>query len=211
MHTVANPVSAAAPRGAAARLRKIVRPTGEICALVALSEPAQALLTPEIAPGDFIELLCAGGLWADAVRFLAHALPKREAVWWACLAVRGALPADAPPAQAKSVEAAEAWVYQPTEEHRRAAMAAGDAAGADCPARWAAIAAFWSGGSVTAAGAPPVPPGETLTAMAVAGAVQIAAVQREPARAEEKYRRFIAQGLDIAQGGNGRLAAAPAA
>jgi hypothetical protein len=193
------------------RLRKIVQSTTEISALVTLSEPARALLGAKIAPGDFIERLCAAGLWADAVRFLAHALPKREAVWWACLAARAALGAGAPPPHAKAVEAAEAWVYQPTEEKRRAAMAAGDAAAKDSPARWAAIAAFWSGGSVTAPDAPAVPPGEQLTAMAVAGAVQIAAVQREPARADEKYRLFIAQGLDIAQGGNGRIAAAVAA
>jgi hypothetical protein len=49
-----------------------------------------------------------------------------------------------------------------------------------------------------------VPPGETLTAAAVAGAVCLAAVQQEPERAPEKYRVFIAQGLDIAAGGTGR-------
>ena len=35
--------------------------------------------------------------YTDAVRFLAHALPKREAVWWACLCVRKAAGANPPP------------------------------------------------------------------------------------------------------------------
>jgi hypothetical protein len=210
MHSGANPALAAAPTGSTARLRKIAQPTEAICAVVNLSEPAQALREADIAQGDYIERLCAEGLWADAVRFLAHGLPKREAVWWACLAARAALGERPPEPQAKAIKAAEAWVYEPSEEHRRAAMAAGDAVGKDSPARWATIAAFWSGGSVTAPDAPAVAPGETLTAMAVAGAVQIAAVQ-EPPRAEENYRLFIAQGLDIARGGNGRGAApAPA-
>lgn len=186
-----------------ALLRKIAQPTGAICALVTLSDAARALPMTELSPGDFIEQLCAGGLWADAIRFLAHALPKREAIWWACLAARAALGSEAPPRQMAAIAATEAWVYQPTEENRRAAMAAGDVAGNDSPARWAAIAAFWSGGSLTASDAPAVSPGERLTAMAVAGAVQIAAVQQEPQRAEEKYRSLIAQGLDIANGGNG--------
>ena len=198
-------------QGGGARLRKVAQTTAEIGALVTLSEPARALAAPDMAPADYIEQLCAEGLWADAVRFLAHGLPKREAVWWACLTARGALGEAAAAPQMAAVEAAEAWVYQPTEENRRAAMAAGDAAGNDSPARWAAVAAFWSGGSLTAPDAPAVAPGEQLTAMAVAGAVQIAAVHKEPARAEEKYRLFVAQGLDIAQGGNGRIAAAPAA
>jgi Family of unknown function (DUF6931) len=207
MQSAAN--SAPALTTAGAGLRKIARPTDEICGLVTLSEAAQALLAPDLAPGDYIERLCAEGLWADAVRFLAHALPQREAVWWACLAARAALGEAPPESPAKAVAATEAWVYRPTEENRRAAMAAGDAAGNGSPARWAAIAAFWSGGSISAPDAPPVPPGEQLTAVAVAGAVQIAAVQTEPERAEEKYRRFIAQGLDIAKGGNGRLADQP--
>lgn len=206
MQSGANPALASEPHSGA-RLRKIAQSTAEICALLTLSGPAQALLEPELPPGEFIDRLCAAGLWSDAIRFLAHALPKREAVWWACLAARAALDQDAPVPQAEVVAAAEAWVYQPVEENRRAAMAKAEAAGHNNPASWAAIAAFWSGGSLTAPDAAPVAPGEQLTAMAAAGAVQVAAVHREPQRAEEKYRLFIAQGLDIARGGNGRIAA----
>lgn len=196
------------PPAPAAALKKIEKKPGEICALFALSDEGRAALDPALAPHDFVGRLCAGELFPDAVRFLAHGLPKREAVWWACLAARAALAADAPPAQIEAVTAAEAWVYKPEEENRRAAMARAEAAGFDNPASWAAVAAFWSGGSLAPPEAPVVPPGDTLTAGAVAGAVLLGAVQREPERAPEKYRRFIAQGLDIARGGNGRADAA---
>jgi hypothetical protein len=186
-------------------LRKITGAPAEICALFPLSAEGRALLEPDVSAGAFIDRLSAEGLWIDAVRFLAHALPKREAVWWACLAARAAL-GDAPPETLRqAVETAEAWVYRPNEDNRRAAMGAATAAGSDNPASWAAHGAFWSGGSLTAPDAPVVPPGETLTAQAVAGAVCLAVVQREPARAAEKYRGFITQGLDIAAGGTGRL------
>ena len=45
--------------------------------------------------------------------------------------------------------------------------------------------------------APAVPPGEFLTAKAVSGAVIFAAVAREPEKAPERFRSFVAQGLDV--------------
>ena len=52
--------------------------------------------------------------------------------------------------------------------------------------------------------APVVPPGDALTGAAVAGAILLAAVQTEPQKAAEKYRRFLDYGIDIAGGGSGR-------
>ena len=86
-------------------------------------------------------------------------------------------------------------------------MVAAEAVGNnESPARWAATAAAWSGGSLAPPEAPVVPPGETLTAQAVAGAVLLAAVRREPERAPERHRRAVAQAVDIARGGTGRQA-----
>ena len=47
--------------------------------------------------------------------------------------------------------------------------------------------------------APPVSPGEFLTAKAVSGAVILAAVSKEPKKAPEKFRAFVAQGLEVTQ------------
>lgn len=165
---------------------------------------AKTLLTPTLSPGDFLEALIREAQWPDAVRFLAHALPRREAVWWACTCARFTLPADSPPDAVAALQAAEAWVFQPTEENRRAAMQRAEAAGFDTPAAWSAVSVFWSGGSMAPPGAPPVMPGERLCPTAVASTVLLAAVQTEPQLAEQKYRRFLEAGIDIARGGSGR-------
>lgn len=189
-------------------LVKINKPTAEICALFPLSPEGCGQLDPDpaLSPGAFLDRLCGEGLAVDAIRFLAHGLPPREAVWWACLVARGVAKGGSAE-EARAVDVAEAWVYHPDEEHRRAAVAAAGAVGSnDSPARWAATAAAWSGGSLAPPEAPVVPPGETLTAQAVAGAVLLAAVKTEPERAPERHRRAIAQAVDIARGGAGRLA-----
>jgi hypothetical protein len=129
-------------------------------------------------------------------------------VWWACLAARATARPNAPASAEAALAAAEAWVYKPTEENRRAAMALAEAAEFNGPASWAAVGAFWSAGSMAPPEAPVVPPGETLTAAAVTGAVILAAVQQEPEKAEQRYREFLEQGVDIAMGGSGRKSAA---
>ncbi|HXP31325.1 MAG TPA: hypothetical protein VN832_09565 [Stellaceae bacterium] len=169
-----------------------------------LSAAGIAALDPALDASANLDLLMKRGLLSDAVRFLAHSLPKREAVWWACLCARDMLPADAAPALLAAVQAAEGWVMAPSEEKRREAMVTAEAAGFRAPASWAAVAAFWSGGSMAPPNAPVVPPGDPLTGAAVAGAILLAAVQTEPQKAFEKYRRFLDYGIDIAGGGSGR-------
>lgn len=169
----------------------------------ALGDKAAGLLTPELALRDYLDRLLAADLLEDAVKLMAHALPKREAVWWACLAARP-LVDDATPAVRAALEAAEAWVYRPSEETRRAAMDKAAASGFRHPAAWAAMGAFWSGGSMAPPDLPAVPPAEHFTALAVAGALGLAAVMKEPAQAQAKRRLFIDQAIDIANGGSGR-------
>lgn len=178
---------------------------GDICRLFDLSEEAQALFDETLDPEEFLARLIEHRQYADATRFLAHALPKREGVWWACLAARGGLGEHANPAQSASLQAAEQWVFKPLEENRRPTMAAAEAAGLDNPASWAAVAAFWSSGSLAPSDQPVVPPPDDLCAKAVAGAVMLAAVIHEPKKAANKYQMFLRQGIDIASGGSGHV------
>jgi hypothetical protein len=175
-----------------------------ICMDIDLQPAAQALLAPDPAPLDFLRALCEQDLYPDAVRFLARALPKREAVWWACLSVRSSISEQENEKIQQALQAAEAWVYKPTEQNRRQAGSAAEVAGLDNAASWAAMAAFWTEGSMTPEGAVVVPPADELTAKAVAGAVMLAAV-KQPEKAEDKYQFFLDQGVDISNGGNGRV------
>ncbi len=107
-----------------------------------------------------------------------------------------------------ALKVAEQWVYNPTEENRRLAEKLAAITEYTTPSSWTAMAAFWSGGSITAIDEPPVPPSQYLYANAVAGAVNISATFDKNQDPEKLYDMFIKQGLDIANGGNGQVAAA---
>lgn len=169
-----------------------------------LEDAATSLLDADPNATEYLARLQERELYADAVRFLAAGLPKREAVWWACLCARTALADQPAPKAAQAIEAAEAWVYKPTEEHRRATEKLAEQATYDEPAAWAAMGAFWSGGSMSPEGQPVVPPGDELTGKAVAGAVLLAVAKGEASKMTECYRDFLGKGLDIAAGGDGR-------
>jgi hypothetical protein len=187
-------------------LNKVLVPKAAlICQDIELDQAAQAFLAADPAPIDFLQSLIQQQLYPDAVRFLARALPKREAVWWACLSVRSCLPEKPEQKLVQAVEAAEAWVYKPNEANRRQAYNAAELAKFENPAAWAGMGAFWSEGSMAPENVPAVPPADNLTAKAVAGAVMLAAVQTRPEQANDKYLFFLEQGIDIANGGNGRL------
>ncbi len=171
--------------------------TQAICAVAELGQDAAALITPEIQPLEYVSLLMERHLYPDAVRFLAHALPRREAVWWAWVCARREAGQNPPPKIKASLEATEKWIAQPVEENRRAAMAAAQAADLGTAAGCAGLAAFFSGGSLSPPEAPPVPPGEYLAAKAVTGAVIFAAVAAEPEKAPEKFKAFVAQGVEV--------------
>lgn len=177
------------------------RTTIELLAFAELSDDAQAIVAgaPASPPQrGFVATLLERELFADAVRFLAHALPRREAVWWAWVCARKVAGVEPTPEIKAALDATERWIMQPTEETRRQAMFFAEVAEFGTPAGAAALSAFLSSGSLAPPEAPLVPPGEFMTAKAVAGSVTLAAVLTEPERAEEKFREFVRLGLEVA-------------
>jgi hypothetical protein len=172
----------------------------EICKDFAPGEPARQLLRDDLTPRQYLGLLVAGQHFPDAVRFLAQALPKREAVWWACRCLRAVVGPNPPGEMAAAVHAAEAWAAAPSEDNRRAGGVAALAAGLGNPAGLTAMAAFWSGGSLAPPNVPAVPPDADLTARTVSGAIRMAVAQSHPAKATDNYRRFLALGVEVADG-----------
>lgn len=169
----------------------------EVCERFDAGEEARKLLRPDLTPQRYLDLLEKKQLHPAAIQFLAHALPKREAVWWACVCARAS--AGAAPA-ARALRAAETWVADPSEGNRRAALPAAMADGVATAAGCAALAAFVSGGSLAPPEAPPVPPAENLTAQTVAGAVVLAASELGKEKAAESLRLFLERGVDVARG-----------
>src|ERR1022692_2386298 len=171
--------------------------TAAISTVAELGEEAMTLLRPDLHPLDYVALLMEKALFPDAVRFVAHALPKREAVWWGWVCARRAAGENPPPKIKAALDATERWIAQPNDENRRSAMAAAQKAELGTAAGCAGLAAFFSNGSLAPPDAPVVQPGEFLAAKAVSGAVIFAAVAQEPEKAPEKFRSFVAQGVEV--------------
>jgi hypothetical protein len=114
-----------------------------------LRDDVQSAPTAE-SPAVFLRALGAGATPEDGVAFCAHALGRREAVWWASQCVRRLPPA--PFAADPAIEAADAWVHEPREDRRLAALRLGMGADRRAPTTWLALAAGWSGGNIAPAG-----------------------------------------------------------
>lgn len=183
-------------------MRSRPRSAADLCVHVCLSDDARALLDDTLSPQAYFERLTSAGLSAAALRFLPHALSKRAAVWWGALCVWHGSSGELPASQGAALGAALRWVVDPGEGLRRAAEAAGRAAGMQTAAGCLGMAAFWSEGSVAPIGAPAVAPRPHLTARAVGAAVLSAAVIREPHRFRARYLDFLELGRQVACGRN---------
>jgi hypothetical protein len=168
-----------------------------------LSPEAAAALGGAENPTAAVARLAAAGFLIEAARVCAHALPRREAVWWAARCAEATAPAALPEADQAACTLAETWVRRVSDETRRAAMAKAEAAGFLSPEAWVAVAAFWSGDSMAPVNQPKLPPAPHLTGTAVTGAVILASVRGQPARQPARLRRFLDSARDIASGGVG--------
>jgi hypothetical protein len=78
-----------------------------------------------------------------------------------------------------ALAAAEAWVRNPDDATRRAALAAGEAGDPEQPSTWVAWAAGYSGGSMVASHSVPCPPDLTGKMARVAVLTALSKVPRE--------------------------------
>jgi hypothetical protein len=166
---------------------------------VRLPPALQHLLQECPDPADLLPRLTELGLLTEATRLLAYTLPEREAVWWACMCVEYTAPTDLPIAERAAVEAAKAWVWRPDEAARQEAWTAATISGYHTASGWAALGAAWSH--------------RTPFKQAISGghgaekAIALASVRDDRGREQERRHRFIEGGIDIANGGAGRLPA----
>lgn len=169
----------------------------DIAAQFELSDEARNYLAPQAGPLIFLEQLSAASLWVDAMRLIAHTLSKSDAVRWACRCVAAhATTVPLPPLQQAALKATQTWLETSNENDRRAAFAAANAAGLDNGAGCAALAAFWSGGSMAPEDAPVVPPSNNLCHHAASCAVILTGTV-QPQSASDHYQQFIAFGKEF--------------
>jgi hypothetical protein len=170
----------------------------QITTVAELEPEAQALQRPAFGPREYLAALVEEEHMADAVKFLAHLLPRREAVWWAWMCAKKGLGKAPLKEEHSALSATERWIAEPTDEYRRAALDAANAATLESPAGCAALAAFLTGGSLAPPGMAEVPPPRYAAAKAVFGSLVFSAVVVEPEKAPEKFRKFLNYGLELA-------------
>jgi hypothetical protein len=174
--------------------------SSQVCRQLSLSAEARSLAGDGCGPGDLFQRLRRGSLQADAIRLLPHLMPKRRAVWWGCLCVWQAHPHDLSPEALDALAATVQWIEQPDEANRRACETAAQRVGLETSPGCLAMAAFWSGGSMSRPDLPTVAPPPDLTAKVVGGVVLLAAAEYEPLRLHEHYEQFLLLGEQVARG-----------
>jgi hypothetical protein len=172
-----------------------------MCRDIEFRGQGRALLRDDLTPPAFFDRLVEARQYNDAIRFLAHALPRRVAIWWGCLCLWRRSQPELDVLTAAALRAACRWVLEPSDAHRRAAEAPGRAAGLDSAAGCLAMAVFWCGGSMGRADLPPLPPPPALCPRVLAGAILLAAAQSGTSAVRTQTRReFLGIGREVAAG-----------
>jgi hypothetical protein len=163
-------------------LTKITSPTAaEVTGKYKPHPEAKALLQPTHTPTQYAAALHKGKFSQDHIHFLAHGMPERESVGWACKS-SAKVSDKLAPADKTALQSAQAWVKNPTPANQSAAAAAAAKTNFQGPGAWAAQGAAWAKppGAPAAPSAPAAPAAPNLTGHAVAGSVMLAAALSFP-------------------------------
>ena len=155
----------------ATELSKITTPTAQIVAQSKPSLQGQALLTQGMSPGQYLHALEKNKLSVDSVHFLAHGLPQKDSICWACQSSRLTAAKMSGP-EMDALRSTEAWLKNPSPDASAALKASLGKVDYTGPGSWTAQSAVWS---MAPAAAAPGMPAVNLTASAVAGAILLAA------------------------------------
>lgn len=155
---------------------------------------------------DFINVLTDTENIVDAIRFLAVAINRRQAIWWALVVNEKLNPSKD---RENSVEntawsLVRDWVYSPTEENRTAAYEIAETLDFQTAGSYAALAVFWSGGNILPPHAQEVllPPPQ-LCASAVGASILLTCASGPAVDVSRRQREAVKIGLDVALGKTG--------
>jgi len=171
-----------------------------------LEKGSVSLLQEDMNPESYVRALVGAEHWLDALKVVAHCLPSRELVWWACVCARYAS-ATGDKADQAALTAAERWVYKPEDEHRREAFRLVQESKDPAAGCMAAMAAAFSEGTTPLADGEEIErEGNDLPDLALA-ALLISVNAGEDADFNGRCQVFLESADDIAAGGDGRTEA----
>ena len=167
----------------------------DLCKYFTLGDEARQALLPELTPDQFLQILVEKKWFPDAVQFLAHYLPKRQAVFWAMTCVKQSGMEQTPPGEA-ALKATEKWIAASNEENRQATLnAANDADTSTAPGA-TALAAYYSDGLPATADPKTNAKAYFMTAKLAGGAVLMAATS-DREQTLPRLEEFVNKGVEI--------------
>jgi hypothetical protein len=169
---------------------------------IQLRTEGRSLLRGYLSTQQYFGLLLENRCYADARRVLAHALPKRRALWWGCLCAWDLYRPQPPEVVDQVLQAVVRFVLEPSEGNRQATAECAKAVEPNTLAHCLAMAAFCSAGSIAPEGLPCVDPRPFITGRLVGVAVYLASVLRNPAQYLDRLRQYLAIGVEVSQGTN---------
>lgn len=172
----------------------------ELCQMTDLEEESLQLFRPKHSPEEFIRVLTENKQFADAIRVLTLYLPKRQTVFWAHRSVEEVSPRELINDERAALQATRAWLEDPTEENRRAAMQIAETSELQHAAGCVAAAASWSEGSMAPAEFDEVLPDPKLTAQVAAAALIMIATDGETSSIEDRYQKILQIGQQLLSG-----------
>ena len=169
-----------------------------------LDSTSLELLKPDMRPEAYIEVLSSAEKWMDAVAVMACALPKREAVWWACLCARLMNGLSENKEEILALKTAEKWVYKPTEKNRKKAFLRAQASDEPSAGTLSCIAVAFSGGKLALSKDQGVDLDASVFAETVGAVVMISASENDGLHINQRLKQFLHNAKDIACGGSGK-------
>jgi len=165
--------------------------TVEIAAIAQLSEQAKPLLAEEMGPSRFVRLLESKHFYRDAIHFLAHGLPIDMAIRWGAACSRELLAPEQLELDRECLAAIDSWLTSRDDPSRWRARDVAERSGLRSAPDLIAMAVFFSGGSLTPAGAPAADPPPYVANKMVGSAIQLAVFSQLPEKTEDRFRKTL--------------------
>ena len=138
---------------------------------------------------------------AACARQMARTLPKREAVWWACVCARPTEVVIKDKEEAIALKVAEKWVFEPTEENRRDAFLQAQKSTMPSVGTMTCLAAAFSSSALTLSEEQSIDLDETAFEKIVSGTVMMSASEQGADLFNATLEQFLSKGKEIACSG----------
>ncbi len=170
----------------------------EISSQAQIKIPAKDYLALAQNARHYAQLLIENRLWLDAIAYLSHAITPREGIWWAWFCARKASVLKSDPAEIRGLACAEAWIAQPTEEHRLVASGLAERLPSGTPSHSVLQAIIHTGEILSDISNEKMPVVPYLANKFVQVAVITSVYTLDAENPEVIANEFLLQGLDVA-------------